>query len=42
MNRTIASIPAFSNLQQVDKNSENLETNKGEDTDKPGSGASEV
>lgn len=42
MNWTISSIPAFSNLQQVDKNSENLETHKGEDTDKPGSGASEV
>lgn len=49
MNWTISSIPAFSNLQQVNKNSENLkvlrwymETNKGEDTDKPGSGASEV
>ena len=41
MNWTISSIPAFSNLQQVNKNSENLkvlrwymETNKGEDTDK--------
>ena len=49
VNWTISSIPAFSNLQQVDKNSENLEvlrwyieTNKGEDTDQPGSGASEV